>query len=366
MEALPAPAGRVAAEAALERGQGPREARRPELPARLDPRRTDVVAPRRVAAEGVDQEPAARPAARDVPELVLRHLRELDEPRGVDGRRNGVGRHFAVPPREPRQGLARGGVGGSRVEQERQELTRLQRDAVELDGGDVAGRQPRFGLDHLRDPRGPVRLGPRESEGIRVAGEHAIVGRDDESARRIEGERHLLGRDHARPVVLAARRTREPGRRRAAGPASRSGRRVADVALDVGVDEVLRRRAQEARWPPGTPSSCAPWRWRRRPRSSGRPRPVPSSAGPRPRRARSAPVERVGDDRPVDRGPHRQHDVARRRARGSSRGARRSVSTPRGGDSARDPSGSTVFDEEVLHVRLERGQTPGDPVVVGR
>ena len=168
VEALPAPAGGIFAEPGAENLQGASEARRLKRRARFDLRRAAVVAPRRVAAQRIDQEAAARRSAGNVAELVFRHARELDEPGRVDRGLDGLRRHLAVPFRKPAKRTLRRGVGSLRARQQRQQSARLQRDAVELDRRDVVGRQPPARLDSLRDPRRPERLDPGQAEGIRI------------------------------------------------------------------------------------------------------------------------------------------------------------------------------------------------------
>ncbi len=242
-----------------------------------------------------------------------------------------------------------------------QQLPGPERDAVELDGGNVVRREPGFGLEHLRDAGRAVGLGPRQAEGIRLRGHDAVVGGHHESCRRVERKREVLERDHPGPVVRARAGDREQSvRSRPHG--NRSGGGVADVALDVGVDEVLRRRPQEPRaleeLGPVARGGDGEERLRgaiaRVEARPGKRHGGPETAGPR---------QHVGDQGSVHGVAHRDDGV------GLASHADRLAALP-------EPlplpavavAGRIVrvqlFDEEVLHVRLERRQAPGDSVVV--
>ena len=137
-----------------------------------------------------------------------------------------------------------------RDEQRRQRL-RMERQRVGLHAREVVGREPilsrwlavpQWPGQEIDDALCPVRLVPFETEKVRIAGRRGtMIRRDDEVLRGIEEMRKLVERNPSGPLGLAARSI---GRLRAvAARADRNVPRrvVPDVAVDVAVDEILRR-----------------------------------------------------------------------------------------------------------------------------
>ena len=128
-------------------------------------------------------------------------------------------------------------------------------------------------VEQLGDPVTPVRLVEVLGDQVGVAGRLDVVVRGgDPAAFRIELPRQVLGCDPARST--RGRRS-QPGTGRVPSPARADGMTpralVADVAVDVGIDEVLsgaldlqHRRAErgERRWPapPRARATAAAWR----------------------------------------------------------------------------------------------------------
>ena len=191
--------------------------------------------------------------------------------------------------------------------------------------------------------------------------DHPIVGRDDVSALGIEGPRQARGGQDPAPVVLAG-----PGHgQEAVGPRPdrhRAPGGITDVALDVGVDEVERGGADPLHAGQEFGPVASPGDVQEGLRRAG----IGVQSRPAQGHGRSEPIgsaEGVGHDRPVDGCPHLQLHVR----------------APADADPldplveplplspvpiARGIVGVDVFHEEVLHVGLERGHPPGDPVVV--
>ena len=267
-------------------------------------------------------------------ELVLRHARELDVPRRVEGRGGGALGHLPVPAPQQPQCFAGRLVFRLRPREQSRELARLQGHDVPLDGAQVLGRHPRLREEQLRDARRAIRRRPRETEGVRVARRRAVVRGDEKPARRIEHARQVVERNGPLPVVVAGTGDRQAAV--GAGPhGHRARRRVTDVAVPVGVEEVLRRRVHERDAGEELVPARRPVDRDRRPPPCGRPGRGPSSAA-RPRgRARErppAPLPRWGRGR--TRGRSRR--PRRLPARGCARRGWRTASTRRGGDSGRD------------------------------
>ncbi len=237
----------------------------------------------------------------------------------------------------------------------------LQRDAVELDRRDRVGRQPPARLDSLRDPRRPERLDPGQAEGIRILRDHPIVGRDDVSALRIECPRQARGGQDPAPVVLAG-----PGHgQEAVGPRPdrhRAPGGITNVALDVGVDEVERGGADPLHARQEFGPVARPGDVQEGLRRAG----IGVQSRPAQGHGRSEPIgsaEGVGHDRPVDGCPHLQLHV-RAAADADPLDPLLEPFPLSPVPIARGIVGVDVFHEEVLHVGLERGHPPGDPVVV--
>ena len=140
-------------------------------------------------------------------------------------------------------------------EQERQQRLRVQRQRVRLDAREVVWREARCRRqagscgsgDQIRDPLRAVRLGPFEPEVVAVRRRRrTVVGGDDEVLGRIEGVRQLVERNPAGPLGVAGPAVGRPRAVAARADRDASGRVVADVAVDVGIDEVLRRHDELA------------------------------------------------------------------------------------------------------------------------
>ena len=97
----------------------------------------------------------------------------------------------------------------------------------------------------VRGPLRPEARVPVVGEVVRVRGVHdRIVGRHDRSRLGVEQRGQLVERDAARPFVRAVVPGAWPQAGRVAvADRERAGQLVADVAVDVGIDEVLARRA---------------------------------------------------------------------------------------------------------------------------
>ena len=205
--------------------------------------------------------------------------------------------------------------------------------------------------------------GAHETEGVRVSRRRAVVCGDEKPPRRIEHARQVVERNGPLPVVVAG-----PGDGKAAvGPrphGHRARRRVPDVPVPVGVDEVLGRRVHER----DAGEEVVPAR-----------RPVDrvEGLGGAVVRVEPGPAQR-------DLGPQRQRACQH----GSHDGAVDGLADGRGdlGASphadALDAAGERLplaaveiaagmrrigpLDEEVLHVRLEGRRTPGDARVAAQ
>ena len=111
----------------------------------------------------------------------------------------------------------------------------------------------------LVDAFGAIRRIPLEADRVRIpVGRNAAVGGRQDARRRIEHPRHLIVRNEACPLVSIgiARNRQRPITRRANRNESR--RLVADVAIHVGIDHVLPRRAEESKTRRGTRPSSSP------------------------------------------------------------------------------------------------------------
>ena len=296
VEALPAPARRDPDRGAARAPRWrPSERRRLELGAGLDRRRRARRRTRRSSPQSVDEEPDPRAAARDVPELVLGHLRELDEPGRVDRRRARSRAPSRDSSRAGAEGVPRGRVGGHRVEQQGQQLLGLQRrggragiaatsvqpTASAWPRSSRVMRRARYGSAQVR-PNGygyvrRTRRGCSRSRRSRVAGSSTRGSRRTGSIP-VQSSSPAPG-DRQQPVGRAGgSASRPPPRSRCAPPRPRRRGSAAAPAA--------RRAAREELAP-----SCARCRSRRTPRPCGRRRRAPSSAAPRRARAPRRPAK---------------------------------------------------------------------------
>ncbi len=204
---------------------------------------------------GLAQQPGhhREPAAVTAGPLRLAHLVVEREPEQVAPHRvvvrRGGGRRALVEVPLPQQVLAAPEVATLQayVEQVRHQDRRHRVEVVELESGHLVDRQVALGLELLADPLRAVAVVPvvGEEVGVRRVG-HRLVRGDHEPLVGVEHRRQRVERhERLAPVVL-----RQPPRRRQ--PAVVAGlpdrdlprRLVADVALGVGVDEVLRRHRE--------------------------------------------------------------------------------------------------------------------------
>ncbi|MNL15489.1 hypothetical protein D3C87_1364770 [compost metagenome] len=108
----------------------------------------------------------------------------------------------------------------------------------------------RRGLQQRADAVVAVRHGPLAGDEVRVVvGHDLLVGRHDHAVRRVEAARQRVERHEAGPVVARI----PPRRRREAlqvvvRPAQRHAARrdIADIAVHIGIDDVLLRRVEVA------------------------------------------------------------------------------------------------------------------------
>ena len=253
---------------------------------------------------------------------------------------------------------------------------------VELNGTHVrevdlpAVQKPR--CQQSADALGPiagVELGREEG---RVPGHHTLVGRHDQAIGRIEDERHLLEGHHPGPVVgrVPTRGRPEAGwRSRDRAPARRDRPRclIADVAVDIGIDDVLRgcRKVRQRR--PEVIPATGEVETHHRIGGGGGLQPGPRERqcviGPLIgsvrrgcRRARSGDRrEHVREDRSMDRRSDGEGDrlltghLDRLHAR---RGLHPLLAT------LHAPGAIETLEIEVTHVGSEVGEAPGDPLVV--
>ncbi len=184
-------------------------------------------------------------------QVVGKHRRlQVHQPGRIDRRCSTVLPGHTVPAAQKLERFAFFGGFGRGFQQIGQQLFGLQRELVTLDGGHVFGRELVLGGNHLFDTSSPVGWCPTAGQEVGIVVRHdLVVGGDDVPARRVVFMGQVIERDVAFPVVLVV-----PSRHRyvaftlgADGDAAWSV--VTDVAVDVGIDKVLRRhdvRAQGA------------------------------------------------------------------------------------------------------------------------
>ena len=222
-------------------------------------------------------------------------------------------------------------------------------------------------IEQLLDAVGAVRRRPVRADEVRIARRcDAVVGGDDGAAGRVEAARQLLERNGARPIVflLPARRRRH-ALQVVGGAAHRhaAGGDEADVAVDVGVDDVLLRRMEIARRGEEAVPFARAREFQRRLHAAV----VLGERGPREgddvaaRRVVLRRFRDVGDHRAVSRDAHAQLlGLAALHADGFLDDAERARAFGR-----EVAAGSVqLFDVEVLHVGAGVRKAPGDALVV--
>src|SRR5215217_3313179 len=116
---------------------------------------------------------------------------------------------------------------------------------VSLNATKVFSRKLWLFTKQIQYPASAIRLGPRVRQKIRiVSADDALVGRDDDSRRRIVKRRQLRHRDVAGPLARVSRSVVRHT------PVTRlpdwyhTGSVIADMPVDVSVNDVLRRRGK--------------------------------------------------------------------------------------------------------------------------
>ena len=300
--------------------------------------------------------------------VLEKEPRDLPIPGPEEQRLGAVAVHDAVPSRQHADEAPVRPVDREQVQKQGQEVDGDQTRDVRLHPPHVGDGVPlRLGEHRLDAPypvgRRPVR---RYRVGVRLA-DDLVVGGGDRSAVRVVGARHLVERDVARPVVGGVPSGRGHGALNGVrGPADGNApdRVVADVALDVRVDGVLLRllevREGVGEFAPVPGPVHAQDRARRRVAApQGRPRQRDHVARfGRVGRARQG----VGYDGPVDGLPHVEAEIVRV-AHAHDLGADGQRFRPVGRDVPAGIARHEPFDVEVLNVRGQVREAPGDPVV---
>jgi hypothetical protein len=208
-------------------------------------------------------------------------------------------------------------AGHRRGQQQWQRIAHGQRDHVLLDRGEGVLRMVRLGLQQRADALVAIRHRPFARDEVRVVVAHdLLVGRDDHALGRIEAARQLLERNETLPVVarIPARRWREPhqvivrARRRHA-----ARRDIADIAVDVGIDDVLLRRmkSRSAATNDFQSDACSCSGWPRTCDRRPQRRPLERHHVLRAQRlgGRADRLRHIGHHRSVARAAHRQRDI---------------------------------------------------------
>src|SRR5208282_3636374 len=149
--------------------------------------------------------------------------------------------HYAVPALHALEHGLEFGCVGVDVAHERQELTRGERYDVALNFRERVEPGLRRFVEEGFDTHGAIGFVPalgRDVMGIVGCG-YFVVGVDEAARHRIEAVRQLVERQHLCPIVVSAPAgNREPPVTRLAD-GHRTGSIEPDVAVDVGVDDVL-------------------------------------------------------------------------------------------------------------------------------
>ena len=133
------------------------------------------------------------------------------------------------------------------IEQDRDEPRSGGVEGVAVDLAHGFGGQGLLRLEQLDDAGGAeAQIGHRRQQ-VGIGGvDGAIVGRDDEAGRRIVGGGKVLEGNGAGPFAAVGPSRHREGPVAAAADWHAAGHLVADVAVDVGVNEILRRHVPVA------------------------------------------------------------------------------------------------------------------------
>ena len=350
----------------MQPGQAVGQRAQQNILARLHLRRRHVVPPASIGQVGqlvevdravtVEVVLLAQVIAENVAHQV--HVEHLEDARG-----HAVAPLLIVPAAQQFQRLLHLGVVGGQAGQQRHVALGAHGVAVEVDAGEIVGVDGAVGdgrVDHVGDALAAVAAGPVAGDEVGVVLiDDGVVGGDDIARRWVKEGRQFLVGDRAVPLVFVRPARHGHHALPVAADGHDAGHLIGDVAVYVGVDEVLRwdvpvaqglaelidvlglvdqqRRLQDARW----------------------------GSGGRPAHGQDVGLvfEHVADDRPVLGLAHGQGDILA------------AVDL----DDLLDEGhvaplahvlvlvgvvGVDLLDVEVLHVGADVGDAPGDAVVV--
>ncbi len=174
-----------------------------------------------------------------------------DQVRGAPDR-GGVAAAIPAGDRVEHRSAVRGDGGGAQIEQTGCHAGGPAQQRVALDGRHGVQRDAgACGVEQLGDAGGAVAAIELHAQ-EHVAAVDPVVGGDDPAGRGIEHGREVVERHEALPIVLSV-----PARDRAqalvggiGADRDRARQLVADVTVGIGIDEVLRRGAEQAQGVP--------------------------------------------------------------------------------------------------------------------